>query len=250
MCPPYSELCRFACTTIAAALPRMYDSTRRSIVRSPGYSFSWPGEIVLRYAVFGLNGRYVPERRVKSIRRSSRKCARCAPCTLSTESIDSSHSLVSSGSRSSNGEASDMSGVLRSEAAYDRSLKFSGQGTSCGGIASRRARHSRRPAESEARCAHAAKAPRGTRRLLAGTRRGGTRQAPLRNALAAVISGCAQPRSSRPPECPHHAGGHPRRRRLRKKYSVGLSTPAARCAGLEGAETLRAPPPGGRRARR
>src|SRR5678816_3569985 len=107
MWPPYSELWRFACTTIAAAFQRMYDSMRRSIVRSPGYSFSCPGEIVLRYAVFGLNGRYVPERRVKSISRSNRKCARCAPCTLSTESIDSSHSLVSSGSRSSNGEASD-----------------------------------------------------------------------------------------------------------------------------------------------
>src|SRR4026208_620925 len=112
--------------------------------------------------------------------RSSRKCARCAPCTFSTESIDSSHSLVSSGSRSSNGEASGMSGGLLDEAADDRGLKFSGQGTSCGGIASRRARHSRRPAESEARCAHAAKARRGHRRLLAGTRRGGTRDAPRR----------------------------------------------------------------------
>ena len=78
-----------------------------------GILVSWPGEIVLTYAVFGLNGRYAPERRVKSIRLSSRKCARSAPCALSTESIDSSHSLVSSGSRSSNLEASDMSGVLR-----------------------------------------------------------------------------------------------------------------------------------------
>ena len=47
MWPPYSELWRFACTTIAIAFQRMYASMRRSIVRSPGYSFSWPGEIVL-----------------------------------------------------------------------------------------------------------------------------------------------------------------------------------------------------------
>ena len=37
---------------------------RRSISRLPGYDGSWPGEMVLTYAVFGRNGRYAPERRV------------------------------------------------------------------------------------------------------------------------------------------------------------------------------------------
>src|ERR1700736_5977539 len=60
--------------------------------------------MVLRYAVFGLNGRYAPERRVKSTSFSSRKCARSGPCARKTESIDSSHSCVSVGSMSSNGD--------------------------------------------------------------------------------------------------------------------------------------------------
>ena len=37
---------------------------RFSIARSPGYAAPGRGEIVLTYAVFGLNGRYAPERRV------------------------------------------------------------------------------------------------------------------------------------------------------------------------------------------
>src|SRR5450631_842 len=60
--------------------------------------------MVLRYAVFGLNGKYAPERRVKSTNFSSRKCARSGPCARMTESIDSSHSCVSMGSMSSNGD--------------------------------------------------------------------------------------------------------------------------------------------------
>ena len=36
MCPPYSELWRLACTTIAIAFQRMYALMRRSSARSPG----------------------------------------------------------------------------------------------------------------------------------------------------------------------------------------------------------------------
>src|SRR5580704_6092601 len=60
--------------------------------------------MVLRYAVLGLKGRYAPDRRVKSTNFSNRKCARSGPCARNTESMDSSHSWVSTGSISSNGD--------------------------------------------------------------------------------------------------------------------------------------------------
>src|ERR1700730_3470665 len=63
-CPPYSDDTRLACTTIAIAFQRKYASMRRSSARLPGYSGSRPVGILLTYAVFGLNGRYAPLRRV------------------------------------------------------------------------------------------------------------------------------------------------------------------------------------------
>src|SRR3569832_1714198 len=55
--PPYSLDTLFALSTIASAFQRMHASMRFSISRLPGYDGSWPGEIVLTYAVFGRNGR-------------------------------------------------------------------------------------------------------------------------------------------------------------------------------------------------
>jgi hypothetical protein len=42
---------------MASAFQRMYASMRRSNSRLPGYEGSCPGEMLLTYAVFGLNGR-------------------------------------------------------------------------------------------------------------------------------------------------------------------------------------------------
>ena len=241
MWPPYSELWRLACTTIAIAFQRMYASRRRSIVRSPG--------ILLLLA----RRDRVDVRRVRLERQVRTGTAREVDQPFQQEmrpfgAVRLQHridrfepfpgffgiEIVKPGGFGHVGCAA------ADEAAYDRSLNFSGQGTSCGGIASRRARHSRRPA----------------------ARRSSTQRTLQKHDAAIVV--CARERAeaalaklpsaalwqrlyrearSRGPVTLLSARitpeRHPGRHRIRKKYSVGIRTADAGRTRLEGAGAAR-----------
>ena len=100
MWPPSSEETLLARTTIAIAFQRTIERSRRSIAGSPGNGGSRSAGIVLMYAVLRLAIVPVPACWARSTTRVSSWRARSGPSWATTASSASSHSVVSTASRS------------------------------------------------------------------------------------------------------------------------------------------------------
>src|SRR3546814_18051202 len=92
MWPPRSPGLRLARPTMAIAFQRIIERMRHSICASPGDLASWPGGMVLMYAVVGAKRRCAPARRVRSTLPLRRRFARAGPHRAARESaLDAEH---------------------------------------------------------------------------------------------------------------------------------------------------------------